>query len=71
MRAGWLRDDYVLLQDSAHRLAALEHDPVARRDAVDLASRIGTPLGVSTPPWPTVAKAGRSVLKSSTTFVIE
>ena len=35
-RAGWMHDDY----------RQLEHDPIARRDTIELAHRVGQPLAV-------------------------
>jgi hypothetical protein len=43
-RAGWLVDDYMLIEDGAAGLGRLEHDPIARRDAIELAHQIGQPV---------------------------
>lgn len=46
-RAGWQRDDYLLLGNAALRLGKLEHDPIARRDAIELAHQIGQPVSTT------------------------
>ena len=46
-RGGWLHDDYRLLQSAAIQLVKLEHDPIARRDAIQLSHQIGQPVSLT------------------------
>jgi len=46
-RAGWLIDDYFVLDDGAYHLAKLEHDPIGRRDTIELARQLGQPIAIT------------------------